>query len=88
MSDLMLLETVNMLIAIKSHNLITIRFEIIFMILYSHLACKHNQLTNLNHSKLTRTLEMCSVALFHFTGFEPTVASFGAIIYYIVTSHV
>ena len=61
---------------------------------YKHLACKHNQLTNLNHSKLARTLEMCSVALFHFTGFEPTlqnapitVAHLGAIIYYIVTSH-
>ena len=60
---------------------------------YKPLACKHNQITNLNHSKLARTLEMCPVALFDFTGFEPTlrnapmtVASLGAIIYYIVTS--
>ena len=61
---------------------------------YKPLACKHNQLTNLNHSKFARISEICSVTLFHFTGFEPslrnapmTVASLGAIIYYIVTSH-
>ena len=61
---------------------------------YKLLACKHNEVTNLNHIKLARILDMCSVALFRFTCFEPTlrnapmtVASLGAIIYYIVTSH-